>query len=99
MTVEASRERAPVFESEDAFNHEHVGKRAGLSLQQIVDRIEAVHQRFADELDQRSDADLAAVGLAPWHDEVSRLRAISGIAWHDGLHIGNIQAALQPKAD
>ncbi len=91
---QASESLAPAFDDEDRFNGEQLALRADLSLPAIVARIEAVHQRFADELEHASDDALAVVGLAPWHARVSRLRAISGIAWHDGFHLGNIRDAL-----
>jgi hypothetical protein len=89
----------PAFDDEDQFNAEQLALRSGLAVGEVARRLEAAYEQFAADLDQRSDAELGLEGMTPWHERVSRLRAISGIAWHDGFHIGNIRDALHPKQD
>jgi hypothetical protein len=88
----ARRDMAPAAYDEDAYNAILLAERAGLGLVETLARIAACYARF-EELLTAGDAELAEVGLAPWGERVTRLRAISGILWHDGEHLREVIAA------
>ena len=72
---------------------------AGKALgQEDAARLEAAHGRMAAAL-ELPDERLDAVGLAPWHERVTLLRAVSGLAWHDGMHLGMLRESIGRAAD
>jgi len=82
----------PQTEDEDERNAIFQAERAHLGLEETLARIEASYARI-EELLGASDAELAEEGIAPWGERISRLRAISGILWHDGVHLREIVSA------
>jgi hypothetical protein len=92
---QGDRSWVPMFDDEDPWNQAQVAARRDLHLDQLVRKLEAAHARYAAELTDLSDDELAHVAVAPWNETISRLRTISGIAWHDGMHVGMIRKALE----
>jgi hypothetical protein len=91
------REWLPPTDDEDERNAIFQTERTHLGLVETLAGIEACYARFERML-AASDAELAEVGVAPWGPRVTRLRAISGILWHDGEHLRALSEArrLQP---
>lgn len=77
----------------DPVNARLLAERQHMDLPATLARIEANLARFA-ELLRADDATLAVEAEAPWGGRVSRLKAISGILWHDGEHLREIAEAL-----
>jgi hypothetical protein len=88
------REWLPQTDDEDERNAIFQTERTHLGLAETLARIEACYARFERML-AASDAELAEAGVAPWGPRITRLRAISGILWHDGEHLRALSAARQ----
>ena len=84
----------PVYDDEDRFNAEMVAAHAGADLPSVVAGIEAAHARFAETLNQCSDAELAEVAAAPWGEMVTRLHMIEELLKHDQEHMEQIRAVV-----
>jgi hypothetical protein len=92
---QGDRSWVPMFEDEDPWNQAQVASRRDLHLDELVRKLEAAHARYTSELSELSDDELAQIAVTPWNETVSRLQTISGIAWHDGMHVGMIREALE----
>lgn len=78
----------------DVYNSQSVAEHKELTLDQTVNEWESVRGQLLPLIEQLTDADLAALIVAPWGQSISVLQLLSIMVGHEEEHAEIIQARM-----
>lgn len=77
---------------DDEWNEVEILKRAGMNIVDLADGLATYHRRWVQFFDRLSNEELAAMGLAPWGEQLALISFFYEMAGHDAVHTPDLRA-------
>ncbi len=79
-----------IIDDHDDWNAEQTRKRAALSVQQVVDEMQATRELLISEASLLTEEQWERILPAPWGGQGCIANLLNGLAWHENEHLQTI---------